>query len=91
MAAVGKIPLGRPWLATSLGLYLVLSVVGLMGYTPTLRRQIAALDAGGPASAEYRALAARGQRLGALLAVLVVVIVLLMVTKPALWAPADVP
>jgi uncharacterized membrane protein len=87
-AAVGKVSFSTPWLVTSLVLYLVMSVVGLMGYTPTLRRQIAGLDAGGPTSAEYRALAARSQRLGAVLGVLVVLIALLMVTKPALWAAA---
>jgi uncharacterized membrane protein len=86
MAAVGNVSFTSPWLLVSLVLYLVMSVVGLMGYTPTLRRQIAALDAGGPASPEYRVLASRSQRLGAALGVLVVVIVLLMVTKPSLWA-----
>jgi uncharacterized membrane protein len=85
MAAAGEIPFVRPWLLTSLVLYLGMSVLGLAGYTPTLRRQIAALDAGGSSSPEYLSLAARSQRLGAILGVLVVLIVLLMVMKPALW------
>jgi hypothetical protein len=36
-------------------------------------------------SPEYQAAAARAQRLGALLGVVVVAIVFLMVVKPALW------
>jgi hypothetical protein len=47
-----------------------------------LRRQIAALEAGGPDGLAYRSLAARGQAVGIVLAVIVVVIVFLMVVKP---------
>jgi len=72
-------------LAFALVLYAGVVVVGLAEYTPTLRRQIAALDANGPESPVYRRLAARGTVLGIVLAVLVVLIVFLTVTKPALW------
>jgi len=60
-------------------------VLGLRGYTPVLRRQIAVLESAGPDAPEYQQLARRGLRLGMVMAVLVVVIVFLMVTKPALW------
>jgi uncharacterized membrane protein len=79
---IAGIPLTTPWIAGGLALWLVLIVVGAAVYSPTLRKQIAALEAGGPDSAEYRALAARGRTVGILLAVIVVVIVFLMVVKP---------
>lgn len=85
MTYMGKIPLTTPWLLTGLILYVILVVIALVGYTPTLRRQIAALDAGGPKSPEYRKLEARSTQLGILLAVVVVIIVFMMVTKPTLW------
>jgi len=85
MLYVRRISPTTPWILTSLVLYLVVLVVGLRGYTPVLRQQIAVLESGGPEAPEYQRLARRGLRLGVMLAVLVVVIVFLMVTKPALW------
>ena len=79
---IAGIPLTTPWIAGGLALWLVLIVVGGAVYTPTLRRQIAALEASGPDSPAYRSLAARGQAVGIALAVIVVVIVFLMVVKP---------
>ena len=61
-------------------------MIAAAGYTPALRRQIQALDAGGLNSPEYRQLAARGTRLGILPAIIAVIIVFVMVTKPALWS-----
>jgi uncharacterized membrane protein len=81
---VGKVP-WAPWLVTGLILYLLVVVTAAAVYTPTLRRQIASLDAGGPQSTEYQRLAARGTQLGILISVIVVIIVFLMVTKPTLW------
>ena len=86
MAYVGRVPLTTPWLLSALVLYVAVVLVGLLGYTPNLRRQIEVLDGEGAASPAYQALAGRGIRLGAVLGVLVVVIVFLMVVKPALWA-----
>ena len=79
---IAGIPLTTPWILGALVLWALLLALGAGLYTPTLRRQIAALDASGPESAAYRSLAARGQTTGILLAVIVVVIVFLMVTKP---------
>ncbi len=84
MVYLGKVP-WAPWLVSGLILYVLVVAIAASVYTPTLRRQIAALDAGGPQSTEYQRLAARGTRLGILLAVVVVIIVFLMVTKPVLW------
>jgi uncharacterized membrane protein len=85
MVGVSKTPLTTPWILTAMALVLVVFHVALFGFTPTLRRQIEALDRAGASSREYLALAARSTRIGALLGVLVVTIVILMVVKPALW------
>jgi uncharacterized membrane protein len=80
-----KLPLTTPWLLTSLILYVLLLLIGLLGYTRTLKRQIQLLENQGPASPEYQATARRGTLIGILLVVLTVVIVFLMVVKPPLW------
>jgi len=85
MAGVGRLPFSTPWLLTGLILFAILIVIAAAGYTPTLRRQIQVLDAGGPNSRESRRLAARGARLGILLAIIGVSSLFVMVTKPALW------
>ena len=85
MVGLGKIPWTTPWLLTSLILYVIAVALAAASYTPTLRRQIAALAAGGANSAEYQQLAARGTRIGILISILIVVIVFMMVTKPTLW------
>lgn len=72
------------WILAALGIYVVLVVMGAAAYTPTLRRQIAAMETEGPGSAAYQRLAARGRTLGIVLGVLVLVIIFLMVTKPTL-------
>ena len=82
MVVVGDLSLTTFWLATALVLYAVLVLVGLGVYTPTLRKQIAVLEAQGATSAEYQRLAKRGTGVGILLAVIVIGIVFLMVTKP---------
>ena len=86
MAGMGKIPFTTPGLLTGLILFAILVVIAAAGYTPTLRRQIQALEAGGPASPEYQRLAARGTRLGILLTVIALIILFVMVTKPPLWS-----
>jgi uncharacterized membrane protein len=73
----------RLWIALAIGLWLVLLFVGLGVYTPTLRDQIRVLESDGPGSEEYQRLSARGRTVGIVLAIIVVVIVFLMVTKPA--------
>ena len=77
--------LTTPWLMTALILYAILVVIGLFGYTPTLRHQIQLIESHGPDSFEYRSIANRGMVLGILLAILAITIVYLMVVKPPLW------
>jgi len=85
MALTVPIPLTTPWLLTALVLYGVLVLVGMLGYTPTLRRQIELLEEAGPGSPTYQTQARRGTIIGIVLAVLAIGIVFLMVVKPALW------
>ncbi len=85
MLYLGKLDWTTPWLLTALVLYVLVLGLGLRGFTPLLRRQIAVLQAGTPESPEYRRLAARSRTVGILLSVIVLLIVFLMVTKPRLW------
>jgi uncharacterized membrane protein len=84
MTFMAGIPLSTFWIAAALVLYVLLIIGGVAVYSPTLKRQIAALEAGDPSSPEYRRLSQRGTVVGILLAIDVVVIVFLMVTKPTL-------
>ena len=77
------IPFSRLWIAIAIGLWLVLIFVGLGVYTPTLRDQIRVLESEGPGSDAYQRLASRGRSVGIVRAIIVVVIIFLMVTKPA--------
>lgn len=85
MVFTARFPLTTPWLLTALVLYVLVVLVSMFGYTPTLRQQIQILDSEGLTSPTYQTLAQRGMILGAVLAVLVSVIVFLMVVKPSLW------
>ena len=85
LAFIGNIPLTSFWTASALVLY-VLLLIGAAGfYSHTLRRQIAVLESSGPTSDEYQRLSRRGTMLGILLLVVVLIIELLMVSKPSLY------
>ena len=85
LVLVGHIPLTTAWLICALVLYVAAVLLGVLGYTPTLKRQILLLESSGPASDAYKSAARTGTVLGVLLGVLAVVIVFLMVLKPVLW------
>ena len=82
MVWIGNWDITTFWILASLVLYVAAVVLGIAVYSPTLRGQIAALDAGGPDSPAYRALTARGSIVGGVLGLLVVVIIVMMVVKP---------
>ncbi len=86
MASIVGWPLTMPWILTALILYAVVSVVGLGVYTPTLRKQITLAESVGPDAPEYRKIATRSIVIGMVINVLVLIIIFLMVTKPALWS-----
>lgn len=70
------------WVAVAIGLYVLMFVVAIVFYSPTLKRQIAAYEASGAQSEEFVQLGARGRMVAMILAVLVVAIIVLMVVKP---------
>jgi uncharacterized membrane protein len=85
MTGMGRIPVSTPWVLAGLILWVILVIIAAAGYTPSLRRQIQALDAGGPTSPEYRRLEAAATRLGIVLLIIAIAIVFVMVAKPRLW------
>lgn len=72
------------WIATSLGIYVALIVVGVLFYSPVLRRQTEIAEAGMADSDEYRQLSKRNVAIGGVLVIMVLTIEFLMVTKPTL-------
>src|SRR2546422_4752503 len=85
MLYAGHLSVRTPWIATALGLYIVAMALGVRGYTPALRSQIQTLASGGPQSEAYRRASDHGRTLWLILMVIVLIIVFLMVIKPALW------
>ncbi len=85
MASIAKWQLTTPWILTALILYAVLSVVGLAIYSPTLKKQIALAESAGPVSLEYKKISFRSNAIGIVLNILVLIVIYLMVAKPALW------
>jgi uncharacterized membrane protein len=83
MVWVSGMPWSLKWVHMSMGLWVVMALVAALVYTPTLRKQIAVLEARGPQDPEFRSLSKRGGITGGILAVIVLVIIWLMVTKPA--------
>jgi hypothetical protein len=86
MVLVGKLPVTTPWLLAALVLYIAVILLGVLGYTPTLKKQILFLESARPDSSEYKALAGRGVVLGVVLGILTLGILVLMVLKPPLWS-----
>jgi uncharacterized membrane protein len=84
MAFMAGIPLSTFWIAGSLVLYVLLVLIGVLVYSPTLKKQIAALESGGTTSPEFESLSQRGTVVGIVLAVDVLIIIFLMVVKPTL-------
>lgn len=81
-AHVGGIPMSAKWIHGSMALLFIALALGYGLYTPTLRKQIAVLEARGASDPEFLRLSNRGRILGMVLALIVLVIVFLMVFKP---------
>ena len=84
MVLLEDIPFSTFWIAAALVLYVLAVLGGALGYTPVLRNQILLWEAGKADSPEFARLGKRGMILGVLLAVDVLTIEFLMVTKPTL-------
>jgi uncharacterized membrane protein len=82
MVWLGGLGFGTRWVSLAMTLWLVAILVAYLGYTPTLKRQIAAVERAGIGDPEARQLAVRGQVIAAILGLLVVAILVLMVFKP---------
>jgi uncharacterized membrane protein len=82
MVLISDLQFESLWLSVSIFLWLALILMGVFGYTPTLRKQIELAETVGPDDAAYKSVAGRGVMLGMLLAVIVLTIVYLMVFKP---------
>ena len=74
------------WTLLAVILWFIVLIVGLAGYSPTLRKQIALEASAGADSAEYKVVAWRGVFLGIAAGLIVLVIIYLMVFQPDLWA-----
>jgi uncharacterized membrane protein len=81
MVLSGAFSFQTGWIAAALVLYVVLVLVGIFVYAPTVRRQLAEAERD-PGSPEYAAIERRSTQLGIITLVVVLVIVALMVTKP---------
>ena len=83
MVLLGDLRFTTFWIAGGIVLYVIAIVLGFAVYTPMLRGQIRALETGGPESEDYRRASSNARFVGILVAVIVLVIVFLMVTKPS--------
>ena len=83
MVFVGELRFTTFWIAGGIVLWAIAVALGFFVYTPMLRNQIRALETVGPDSEDYKRHAANARFVGLLVAVIVVVIVFLMVTKPS--------
>jgi uncharacterized membrane protein len=77
-------PITTLWIAIALVLYAALIVLALFFYTPALRAQVSLAEAGDTTSPEFSRLGTRGQILGQVLGVIVLLILAMMVFKPTL-------
>jgi len=84
MVFVGELRFTTFWIAGGIVLWAIAVALGFFVYTPMLRNQIRALETSGPQSEDYRRYASNARFIGIVLALIVVVIVFLMVTKPTL-------
>jgi uncharacterized membrane protein len=83
MAFTAGYPLTTRWIAGALVLYAIALVMAFTLITPNFRKALAALETEGPEGPTYRSLMSRGRKLGMIIGAVVLAIVFLMVTKPA--------
>ena len=85
MVLNAEIPLTESWILTALVLWIALFLIGLFGFTPNLRKQIALAESEGPDGEAYKKVAWRSVVIGIILAVILLVILGLMVFQPTIW------
>jgi len=83
MVLLIPLPLTTAWLLAAILLYVLAAVLGIVAYTPVIKEQIRLLESAGLDAPGYAEAARKGRWLGILVTLDVVVIVFLMVVKPA--------
>jgi uncharacterized membrane protein len=84
MVLVGRLSITSLWIVAALVLYVVVAVVGVAVYSPVLKTQIRLAEAGDTSSPEFVAASRRSAMVGPILGLVVAVILVMMVFKPAL-------
>lgn len=82
MILLGVAPLTAGWLVTAIVLYLAITILGFFVFGPVVRAQLAALERGGVADAEFLRRERQSARLGAVTIAGLLAILALMVLKP---------
>ena len=82
LALAGGVPLTRGWLALALVLYVTAALVGVLVFGPVVRKELAALERGGPTDPEYVRRRSQAALLGVITTAIVLFILALMVLKP---------
>lgn len=77
--------LQTPWILLVIAFWLVVLLLGLLGYSPALRAQIALAEKPGADSDEYKTSAWRSTIIGIAIGIVALMILLLMVFQPTLW------
>ena len=72
------------WIASALVLYVIVTALAIVVYSPTLRNQVLLAEAGRLESDEYKKLSKKSKAVGGVLVLMVLVIEFIMVTKPTL-------
>jgi uncharacterized membrane protein len=83
MVWLSGLSFGTHWVAAAMILWLVAIVIAYAGYSPILRRQLAAVEREGVLSPNAQRLGVQGLTIAGVLAVIVFVIVVLMVFRPS--------
>jgi uncharacterized membrane protein len=83
LVITGNLSFGTFWISASMGLFVIVAILGFTVYAPALRRQEAEARAD-VTSPAFAAAARRSNIIGIAVTLLVVVIVALMVAKPTL-------
>ena len=84
MVFIGHWSITSLWLIVAVVAFVAVAVVGFAMFSPLLRNQIALVEAGDTSSDAFKRLANRSRMLGAILGILVGIILVMMVFKPAL-------
>jgi len=75
-----------PWVLLTSIFWLAALLIGILGYTPALRKQIALAESSGADDDDYKSASWRGMILGIVNGLIFLLILLLMAFQPTLWS-----